>query len=672
MIKIFVNNQAIFVNKTISVLEACELNGINLPRFCFHERLNIAGNCRMCLVEIEKAPKPIASCAFPVSANMRIYTNTPLVQKARENVLEFLLLNHPLDCPICDQAGECDLQEQTLLFGSDRGRFFYLKRAVEDKNCGVLVKTIMTRCIHCTRCVRFFKNICGQEEFGTTLRGSTTEIGGYIAKNLTSELSGNIIDLCPVGALTAKPYTFLARPWELKTVETIDINDSVGTNIKINFKEAELLRVLPVINDSLNEEWVSDKTRFFFDALKNNRIGHPFLKKNHNFIKISWKIALEKNITILKKLLKFKTEQILIICGNLADSETIQGVVNISQNYGIKIISEDFLNISNSLLSCIKMNTTFTDILNSDLCLLIGTNVRFEASLLNVRIKKRHNSGNFFCGSIGLSENLTYSNETLGNSLNTLLLIAEGRHNFCRKLTKAKKPMLIVGTGVKRRLDSKSIDSLLLRLSKYVTLIEENWLGINFLPLTANKIGSLCLGQNSDTKCDLQKSKLIYLIGLNSFDPLSLKLATKNLFIVNQTSFFTSCLKKSNLILPATAFTEKSNIFVNLEGRFQKTKIAIAGPSLSRDDLKIVSALFPQNFSAIETLDSRNFLNFSENKKTFIKQIIKIRSKTTGKIFKTSLKSPLTNFFDSNVFTKNSFILGKCASLFRKNYKNFL
>jgi NADH-quinone oxidoreductase chain G len=672
MLKIFINNQSIFVNKTISVLEACELNGINLPRFCFHERLNIAGNCRMCLVEIEKAPKPIASCAFPITANMRIYTNSPLLQKARENILEFLLLNHPLDCPICDQAGECDLQEQTLIFGSDRGRFFFLKRAVEDKNCGVLIKTIMTRCIHCTRCVRFFKTICGEEDFGTTLRGSATEIGSYITKNLTSELSGNIIDLCPVGALTSKPYTFLARAWELKTIETIDITDSIGANIKINFKETEMLRILPVLNDSLNDEWITDKTRFFFDTLKNNRIGHPFLKIKHKFLKVTWKIALDKNIKILQKLLKYKTEQILIICGNIADLETIQSVIKISKNYGIKLITEDFLNINTSLMYSLKMNTTFTNILKADVCLFIGTNPRFETSLLNVRIKKRYSMGNFFCASFGLSENLTYSNETFGNSLNTLLLLVEGKHSFCKKLVKAKTPMLIVGSAIKKRLDSFTVDSFIFCLNKFVRLIDENWIGLNFLAITANKVGSLLLGQNSKNKLNLKKIKLIYLLGLNSVESPFIKLTTKNIFIVNQSAFFTSDIKKSNLILPSTAFTEKTNSFINLEGRFQKTKIVLQGPSLARDDLKIILSLFPQTFLDFSILSSNNFLIFTENKKTFIKQIIKIKSKATGKIFKTSIKTIIPNFFETNIFTNNSLILAKCASIFRKNYKNFL
>ena len=288
MIKLTVDDKEIEVEEGCTVLQACEIAGVEIPRFCYHDRLSIAGNCRMCLVEIANAPKPIASCAYPVSKDMKIFTDTPLVQKARENVLEFLLINHPLDCPICDQGGECDLQEQTLSFGSDRSRFSFEKRGVEDKNCGPLVKTIMTRCIHCTRCVRFFQNVAGQEDFGTTARGKETEIGTYIGKVLSSELSGNIIDLCPVGALTSKPYAFSARPWELKSVDTVDVSDGVGSNIKVNFKETEIVRILPIVNDSVNEEWISDKTRFSFDGLKRLRVGDPFFKNKNSFEKISW------------------------------------------------------------------------------------------------------------------------------------------------------------------------------------------------------------------------------------------------------------------------------------------------------------------------------------------------------------------------------------------------
>jgi len=625
----------------------------------------------MCLVEIEKAPKPIASCAFPVTPNMRIYTDTPMVQKARENVMEFLLLNHPLDCPICDQGGECDLQEQAMIFGSDRSRFFYTKRSVEDKNCGPLVKTIMTRCIHCTRCIRFFQDVAGQEDFGTTLRGRETEIGTYTEKALISELSGNIIDLCPVGALTSKPYAFIARPWEIKSVETIDILDSIGSNIKINFKETEILRVLPVLNDSLNEEWISDKTRFFFDALKRQRIGTPFFKADNVFVKINWLKALEQNSRALEKLLKYKTEQIIFICGNNADLETIQHVKAISQDLGISFIHEDYLNIDYSLMNSVKTNTTFTDILNSDLCLSIGTNTRFEASLLNVRLRKRIRVGNFITACIGLAENLTYSNNSIGNSLKTLIELAEGKHIFCQKLVKAKTPIIILGSAIKKRIDSKSIQSLINNLNKYIKIVDENWLGINFLPLTPNKVGSLLLGQSNQNKLSLKKIKYAYCVGIDDYKNIYSKLSSKNIFIVNQTPFSNSENNKANLILPNTTFTEKKSTFINLEGRVQETKIVLPGPSLARDDLKIILALFSNIVKENHELKT-NFLNFSRNKKSFNKELQKKKKINYNKIYKTPIKPVITNFFSSNILTKNSIVMSKCANIFKNNYSNFI
>jgi NADH dehydrogenase (ubiquinone) Fe-S protein 1 len=518
----------------------------------------------MCLVEIEKAPKPIASCAFPVAPNMRIFTDTPLVQKARENVLEFLLLNHPLDCPICDQGGECDLQEQTAVFGSDRSRYFYAKRGVEDKNCGPLIKTIMTRCIHCTRCVRFFQDIAGQEDFGTTLRGKETEIGTYIGKQLTSELSGNIIDLCPVGALTSKPYAFTARPWELKSIETIDISDSVGSNIKLSFKETEILRVLPALNDTLNEEWISDKTRFSFDGLKINRIGQPYASQNGSLKKISWKHALDNFNDAFSK-----NKNKVIVCGNNVDLETLELLKITSENCNIPIVTENFLNGNQNSITFSKSNATFDDILESDLCLTVGTNVRFEAALLNVRLRKRVRRGNFVKASIGLAENLNYQNESLGNSLKTLLSIVEGKHPFCKKIYKAKKPVIILGSSLKKRLDYETVENLITSLSKNCKIVDENWLGINFLPVTPNSVGEAFLGINQSQKVDFSKIKFAYCVGLDFPENILSKL-DKDAFIAVQTPYASAALKSANLILPSTAFTEKEGTFLNLEGRAQK------------------------------------------------------------------------------------------------------
>ena len=696
MLKVFVNNYPILVSKNTSALEACEAFGVFVPRFCYHERLNVVGNCRMCLVEIEKAPKPVASCAFPVASSMRIYTNTPLVQKARENVLEFLLMNHPLDCPICDQGGECDLQEQTMMFGSNRSRFFYSKRGVEDKNCGLLVKTILTRCIHCTRCVRFLQDIAGQEDLGTTLRGQETKIGTYIEKNLNSELSGNIIDLCPVGALTSKPYAFSARPWEIKSVETVDINDSVGSNIRLNFKETEVLRILPILNDTLNEEWISDKTRFSFDGLKNQRLRSPYILQMNTpkieIRQIKWETALEIFHSKLQKALQENPENVLFVCGNTLDLETLESLKEISEILGNTLITEDFLNLENNLTVSIKSNTNFSNVLESDLCLVVGANSRFEASLLNVRLKKRIRKGEFIKASIGLRDNLTYLNDSIGNSIKTLIEISEGKHSFCQKLVKTQKPFIIVGSGVKKRIDSKAMSALIEKLSRYTNVVNEDWLGINFLPIKANTVGSNLMGisQKNKSKLTSKKWKFIYCVGLDFFqkDSLFPNPFFKSQFVVVQTPYvFPSLLKeKEGLLLPTTVFTEKDGIFVNLESRIQKTSTALISPSLARDDVKTVSILFSKilkrqkgifypslkTFSNILEIDKYFSLGFNSNKKTFTKTLLTFLSKETPqKVMKTPLTVVLSNFFVSNQITKNSLVMSKCASSFKINYLNF-
>lgn len=668
MVKIYINNKALYVRKNTSVLEACEEIGILIPRFCYHERLNVAGNCRMCLVEVEKTPKPVTSCAFPIVPEMRVHTDTPMVKKARENILEFLLINHPLDCPICDQGGECDLQDQSLVFGSDKSRFFYKKRGVQDKKVGPLIKTIMTRCIHCTRCVRFFQEIAGDINFGTTLRGQETEIGSYIKTTLNSELSGNVIDLCPVGALTSKPYAFMARPWEISSTETIDVLDSVGSNIRVDTKETEVIRVVPSLNDSLNEEWISDKTRFSFDGLKLQRIGNPFsCFFGSNFKKFSWKNAL-KTIQIKQKSLK--PSEMLLVCGNNVDLETAQVLKKISQNKNIRLVSEDFLTLKTNFLSNMRLNTNFSNILESDLCLTIGTNIRFEASLLNVRLKKRSKAGNFIKASVGLNENNTFANSSLGNSVSTLIQIAEGRHPFCKKLVKSKTPMIIIGSGVKKRLDSCAISFIIGAFSKYTNIIGEDWLGLNFLPLTASTVGSHFAGVQSSSNLKLDSKKFIFCVGLDSYETI-FKKVSQNSFIIVQTPYSDALLKQADLVLPSTSFLEKEATFLNLEGRVQKTTISLKSPNLARDDSKIFKTVFSSDLKKVSDTFSF-FSDFEKNQKSFVKNLNLCIPQTPKKLFKSSFKSPLSNFFITNAITKNSLVMAKCFLIFKQNYCNFI
>jgi NADH-quinone oxidoreductase chain G len=449
MIKVTVDGTNVFIERGSTVLQACEAIGIEIPRFCYHERLSVAGNCRMCLVEIEKTPKPVASCAMPTMDGMKIFTNTPLVKKAREAVLEFLSLNHPLDCPICDQGGECDLQDQAMLFGSDRSRFYETKRGVEDKNCGPLIKTIMTRCIHCTRCVRFATEIAGVEELGTTGRGRETEIGTYVEKTFKSELSGNIIDLCPVGALTSKPYAFMSRPWELRSTNSIDISDGVGSNIRIDSRGTEILRILPRFNESINEEWISDKARFSYDGLRLQRIESPYIRKDGQLVPTHWSEAFE---VIGKQLWKSlnNTSTKPRILGLISESIDLKSALILKRWFQLLGANFDLKTALDNDVKCnlpvnYLQNTPIASIENSDLCLLVGVDPRYEASLLNVRLRKRYLEGGFSVASVGSPLNLTFPCQQLGLGKETFIDICEGYHPFSKQLALSQKPIIIIG-----------------------------------------------------------------------------------------------------------------------------------------------------------------------------------------------------------------------------------
>jgi NADH-quinone oxidoreductase chain G len=626
----------------------------------------------MCLVEVQNAPKPVASCAMPVSKDMKIYTDTPLVKKARESVLEFLLINHPLDCPICDQGGECDLQEQTLAFGSDKSRFFYDKRGVEDKNCGPLIKTIMTRCIHCTRCVRFFQNVAGKEDLGTTARGKDTEIGTYVGKTLNSELSGNVIDLCPVGALTSKLYAFTARPWELKSAETIDVMDSVGSNIKVNFKETEILRVLPVLNDSLNEERISDKTRFSFDGLKNQRIGHPFLKKEGLLSKISWENALKVFTSKISTASKKKEPQILFVTGNQNDLETVGLMKNLAKMFSTSVIPESTCNVSMDFLSKSRLSTNFVDILDSDFCLLVGTNPRFEASLLNVRLKKRMNQGLFKVVSFGLSEDLTYTKVDGGVSVTSLIKFFEGRHPLCQQLTKAKKPMVILGSSVLKRVDGHALQNCLYYSQKHVPFFSEGWFGLNYMPTEPSGVGNSFLGVQSTFKEKNELKKIDFFFGVGLDHPQKfLRSLPEECFSVLQTAYSDPSLKKANMILPGVAFTEKVGQFLNLEGRLQKTEIALRKPGIAREDTGILRAITENGKIPFKKFEEVKVMPLEKNKESFLNILDSTTSSKKNRVMKTVFKGVVNDFFVTNAITKNSKIMAKCSSNFRKIYTNF-
>jgi NADH dehydrogenase (ubiquinone) Fe-S protein 1 len=486
-IKVFVDGNSVKIPAGAAVIQACGEAGVHIPRFCYHERLAVAGNCRMCLVEIEKVPKPVASCAMPVAPGMKIKTDTPLVKKAREGVMEFLLANHPLDCPVCDQGGECDLQDQSVRYGSDRSRFSEPvgKRAVEDKNLGPLVKTIMTRCIQCTRCVRFATEIAGAAELGTSGRGNDMQIGTYVDKTLNSEMSGNIIDLCPVGALTSKPYAFKARPWELKKTETVDVMDAVGSNIRVDSRGIEVMRVVPRVNEDINEEWISDKTRFAYDGLKRQRLTMPMIRQNGELLAASWHDALS---LIAQKLKESHPDKRLGLSGQFADVESMVALRDLFNRFGSENLCSDVhLSIgAPAKVTQFRHNyifgSTIAGLDKADAVLLIATNPRHEAPIINTRIRKGYINYRIDVGLIGTLPELNYEVDHIGTDPKSIDLLLNGDHPFSKTMEKAKNPMIIVGSSALERQDAVAIMSGIGALvSKFGNIVTKEWNGLNML-----------------------------------------------------------------------------------------------------------------------------------------------------------------------------------------------
>ena len=666
MVKVFINNEITYVPSNSTVLEACESIGIEVPRFCFHERLSVAGNCRMCLVELEKSPKPVASCAMPVMNNMQVFTDTPLVKKAREGVLEFLLMNHPLDCPICDQGGECDLQDQAMFFGSDKSRFFEYKRGVEDKNCGPLIKTIMTRCIHCTRCVRFAMDIAGVEDLGTTNRGRDTEIGTYVGKIFQSELSGNVVDLCPVGALTSKPYTFIARPWELRSTETIDISDAVGSNIRVDFKETEVVRVLPRLNEKLNEEWISDKSRFSFDSLKIQRLDSPYIKGDDRLQQCSWQTAVEKLKTLL---LETPASKISFLCSvntdlnTLNESKELANILGI-QNFGYPRNFDFSFDFSTDYLC----NTSLADVEQSDMCLFVGLNPRYEASMLNLKLRKRYRQGLYQTASIGVPHNQTYKTDVLGVTPYTLLEISEGRHPLCKNLRVAKKPLILYSSSLAERHDFSGLKKGLSFIEKNLKEKESKWNSLSFLNQESNQVGAFDLGIGSFKFSNIHTQELCVLLGSFREEELDkvikgISSGTKLIFIGTNGCEFTA---KADLILPTTTFLEKEGFYMNLEGRIQKTQKATNGPALVRDSFKILRILKKR----LKTLEEKPGYKIMDLTK---KESFSLKSKdlSPSTVSRLPFSPFLTDFYISDSLSKYSTTMAKCSDAYRASFKNF-
>ena len=594
MLKLKVNNTDIEVEEGLTVLQACEQAGVEIPRFCYHEKLSIAGNCRMCLVEIEKSTKPVASCAMPVSEGMNIKTNTPLVEKARKGVMEFLLANHPLDCPVCDQGGECDLQDQSMFYGIDKSRYKENKRSVKEKHMGPLIKTQMTRCIHCTRCIRFATEVAGVPELGAIGRGEDMEITTYLEKSMQSELSANVVDLCPVGALTSKPYVFEARPWELKKTETIDVMDAVGSNIRVDTYGWEVKRVLPRINENINEEWISDKTRHACDGLLNQRLDTPYIKYKDKFDKATWK---EVYNIIGEKIKNTNSEEICGFTGDLVNMESIyvfkdffNKILN-SKNYDFR---NDHIYLNIEKRENYLFNSSINGIEKSDFIFLIGTNPRFEATILNSRIRKNYLKSKTRIISLNDVGDLTYPYESLNGSSETIRDIVENNHKISNIIKDSKNPLIIIGKSL---LKSKSNQYVYESIKNYLIenkKISNEWNSFNILSQDASSIGNLDLGiyntinGSNEILKNLQnnKYKIVFLLGQDN-----LNFKKNNEFIIYIGSHGDKGAEIADIILPGAAFTEQDGYYTNLEGLLQKSYKASYPPGDAKEDWEIINEL---------------------------------------------------------------------------------
>ncbi|KAG7126736.1 NADH-ubiquinone oxidoreductase 78 kDa subunit like protein [Verticillium longisporum] len=580
-VELTIDGKKVSIEAGSALIQACEKAGVTIPRYCYHEKLMIAGNCRMCLVEVEKAPKPVASCAWPVQPGMVVKTNSPLAHKAREGVMEFLLANHPLDCPVCDQGGECDLQDQSMRYGGDRGRFHEIggKRAVEDKNIGPLIKTSMNRCIHCTRCVRFANDIAGAPELGSIGRGNDLQIGTYLEQSLNTELSGNVIDLCPVGALTSKPYAFRARPWELKHSESIDVLDALGSNIRVDSRGLEVMRILPRLNDDVNEEWINDKTRFACDGLKTQRLTMPLVRRNGKFEPADWEQALTE-IGRAYQTLQPKANEFKAIAGELTEVESLVVMKDLANKLGSDNLALDMPSGSQPISHGVDVrsnylfNSQIAGIEVADAILIVGSNPRHEAAVLNARIRKQWLRSDLEIGVVGETWDSTFEFEHLGTDHAALKKALAGP--FGKKLQAAKNPMIIVGSGVTDHADAKAFYETVGTFvdKNAANFITPEWNGYNVLQRAASRAGAF-------------EPKFVWLLGADEFDAADIP---KDAFVVYQGHHGDRGAEIADIVLPGAAYTEKAGTYINTEGRVQMTRAATSLPGASRTDWKILRA----------------------------------------------------------------------------------
>jgi NADH-quinone oxidoreductase subunit G len=688
MAKLKVDGKEIEVPDHFTLLQACEEAGAEVPRFCFHERLSVAGNCRMCLVEVKGGPpKPAASCAMsvrdlrpgPNGEAPEVFTTTPMVKKAREGVMEFLLINHPLDCPICDQGGECDLQDQAMAFGIDSSRYAENKRAVEDKYIGPLVKTIMNRCIHCTRCVRFTTEVAGITELGLIGRGEDAEITTYLEQAMTSELQGNVVDLCPVGALTSKPFAFTARPWELNKTESVDVMDAVGSAIRVDTRGREVMRILPRVNEEINEEWISDKTRFIWDGLKTQRLDRPYVRKDGRLQPATWADAFG---AIKAAVAGTSGDRIGAIAGDLASVEEMYALRELMTALGSTNIDcrQDGSQLDPSLgRASYLFNPTIEGIEQADALLIVGANPRLEAAVLNARIRKRWRMDNFPIGVIGEQGELRYGYDYLGAGTETLSGLIDGSVKFAAKLKKAERPMIIVGQGALSRPDGLAVLSAVSALAEKVGVVKADWNGLAVLHTAAARVGGLDLGfvpgEGGKTAADmLTGTDVVFLLGADEMN-----FAGKTAFTVYIGSHGDNAAHVADVILPGATYTEKSGTWVNTEGRVQMGNRAGFAPGDAREDWAILRALsdvlgkklpfdslvqlraklyeaYP-HFAAIDEIAAGETADLSA------------LAKKGGTMANSGFASPIKDFYLTNPIARASAVMAECSALARNNFK---
>ena len=668
MLKLKVNEIDIEVEEGLTVLQACEKAGVEIPRFCYHEKLSIAGNCRMCLVELEKSPKPVASCAMPAAEGMNIKTNTEFVEKARKGVMEFLLANHPLDCPVCDQGGECDLQDQSMFYGVDKSRYKENKREVSEKNMGPLIKTQMTRCIHCTRCVRFATEVAGVTEIGAIGRGEDMEITTYLEQSMQSELSANVVDLCPVGALTSKPYVFEARPWELKKTESIDVMDAIGSNIRVDTYGWEVKRILPRINEDINEEWISDKTRYACDGLLNQRLDTPYIKYNGKFEKASW----NEVFNIIKS--KFKNADKDKICGMSGDLINMESLYIFKEffnktlgSYNVESRS-DHTYLNSKKRENYLFNSTINGIEEADFILLIGSNPRYEATILNARIRKAYLQNKTKIISLNDVGDLTYPYESLDGDIENIKKITEDSHEVSSLIKEAKKPLIIFGQSSLKTKSAKYIFESVKSFLKKNNKMSDEWNSLNTISENASTVGSFDLGLyktvdgSNEVLKDLENHmfEIVYLLGVDN-----LKFEKKNEFVIYQGSHGDKGAEIADIILPGAAYTEQNGYFTNLEGKIQKAYKASFPPEEAKEDWLIINELAEamnhrKLFNDKDELDSSllNQINL------FIEKDKSIKSSTVENVeFKQEiLKIENEDYYYSNAIARASKTMLECKT----------